>query len=172
MSLIRIQNVTMAYENRIVLRDLYFRLWAGERVGMIGKNGAGKTTLLKLILEQLEPVSGQVERDPDITIGYFSQFSELDDSRSIQEILEGHFAKIRALEAEMAQIATFVEEESNTDKQMALLERQSEVIDQITELDGWDYQRHIDTALSKLGFNAIRRSQPVAELSGGWRNRA
>ena len=35
MSLIRFQNVTMAYENRVVLREVYFRLWAGERVGLI-----------------------------------------------------------------------------------------------------------------------------------------
>ena len=55
---------------------------------------------------------------------------------------------------------------------MALLVRQGEVIEEITERDGWDYQRHIDVALTKLGFNATRRTQPVAELSGGWRNRA
>jgi ATP-binding cassette subfamily F protein 3 len=176
MSLIRVQNVTMAYENRVVLRDLYFRLWAGERVGLIGKNGTGKTTLLRLILEQLEPVSGQVERAPNLTIAYFSQFSELDDSRSIQEILEGQFEEIRALEAELDEIARLLGPESSTaandEQQMALLERQSEIIDFIIERDGWDYLRHIDVALTKLGFHATRRMQPVAELSGGWRNRA
>ena len=172
MSLIRIQNVTMAYENRVVLRDVFFRLWAGERVGLIGKNGTGKTTLIKLILAQLEPVSGEVEQAPDCEIGYFSQFSELDDTRSIQEILEDEFGEIRALEAEMAEIGTLLGEAMDADRQMALLERQSEIIDTITERDGWEYQRHIDTALSKLGFNATRRQQPVAELSGGWRNRA
>ena len=40
-------------------RDVYFRLVAKERVGLIGKNGTGKTTLLKLILEQLEPWLGR-----------------------------------------------------------------------------------------------------------------
>ncbi len=177
MSLIRIQNVTMAYENmanekRIVLREIYFRLLAKERVGLIGKNGTGKTTLLKLFLEQLEPVTGQIERSPDTAIGYFSQFSELDDSRSIQEILEDQFAEIHALEAEMNGISTVLEHEMDGEKQAALLERQGEIIELITERDGWEYQRHIDTALSKLGFNVIRRKQPVAELSGGWRNRA
>lgn len=50
MSLIQLQNVTVRYDTRMVLRDVYFRLAAGERVGLIGKNGAGKTTLLSLIL--------------------------------------------------------------------------------------------------------------------------
>ena len=171
MSLIRLQNVTMAYDNRVVLREIFFRLWAGERVGLIGRNGTGKTTLLKLILEKLEPVTGEVEQSPDLSIGYFSQFSELDDSRSIQEILEGEFAEIRALEAELEEINERLMDETG-DGQMALLERQSEIFDTLTERDGWEYQRHIDTALSKLGFNAMRRGQPVAELSGGWRNRA
>ena len=179
MSLIRIQNVTMAYENpamaqekRIVLREVYFKLLAKERVGLIGKNGTGKTTLLKLILEQLEPVSGQVEHAMGLAIAYFSQFSELDDSRSIQQILEDQFAEIRALEAEMDEITVQLGHETDDDQYAVLLARQSEIIEIITERDGWDYQRHIDTALSKLGFTAIRRTQPVAELSGGWRNRA
>ena len=64
MSLIRFQNVTMAYENRVVLREVYFRLWAGERVGLIGRNGTGKTTLLKLILEQLEPSLDRLNARP------------------------------------------------------------------------------------------------------------
>lgn len=172
MSLIRIQNVTLAYENRIVLREVYFRLAEKERVGLIGKNGTGKTTLLKLILEQLEPSAGSVERAPDVSIGYFSQFSELDDSRSIQDILEDLFAEIRRLEAELDEIAAQLGHEQDGGKQAALLERQSEIIDVITLRDGWEYLRHIDTALSKLGFSETRRMQPVAELSGGWRNRA
>ena len=51
-------------------------------------------------------MAGQVERAPGLAIGYFSQFSELDDSRSIQEILEEQFEEIRSLEAELEEIAT------------------------------------------------------------------
>ncbi len=123
MSLIRLHNVTMAYEGRAVFREVYFRLAAGERVGLIGKNGAGKTTLLKLILEQLEPVEGRVERSLGLQIGYFSQFSELDDARSIQDILEDLFAEIRALEDELEQISTRFEHEMNNEQQVELLER-------------------------------------------------
>ncbi len=172
MSLIRLHNVTMAYEGRLVLRKVYFRLSAGERVGLIGKNGTGKTTLLKLMLEQIEPVEGRVERSLGLSIGYFSQFSELDDSRSIQDICEGLFAAIRTLDGELAQISTQLEHEVNGKQRADLLERQSEIIDLITQRDGWEYQRHIDTVLTKLGFRSAQRMQPVGELSGGWRNRA
>ena len=44
-----------------MLREVYFRLSEGDRVGLIGKNGSGKTTLLRLILGQEEPDEGSVE---------------------------------------------------------------------------------------------------------------
>lgn len=172
MSLIRLHDVTMAYESRVVLRDVYFRLASGERVGLIGKNGTGKTTLLRLILEQIEPVKGRAERSPGLSIGYFSQFSELDDTRSIQEILEELYAEVRILEGRLDLISRQLEHEVNTEQQAVLLEQQSEIIETISHRDGWEYQRHIDMALTRLGFNTIRRAQRISELSGGWRNRA
>ena len=76
MSLIRFHDVTKKYENNQVLRNVYFRLNQGERVGLVGKNGAGKTTVIKLILKQEEPTAGVVEVAKQVQIGYFSQFSE------------------------------------------------------------------------------------------------
>ncbi|MES2465639.1 MAG: ATP-binding cassette domain-containing protein, partial [Armatimonadota bacterium] len=52
MSLIRLNQVTKRYDDRLVLRDASFRVRAGERVGLIGKNGTGKTTILRLFLDQ------------------------------------------------------------------------------------------------------------------------
>ena len=76
MSLIRLNNISMKYEDRPVLRNVFFKLQEGERVGLIGKNGTGKTTVLKLILDQIEPTAGAVEREPGLKVGYFSQFSD------------------------------------------------------------------------------------------------
>ena len=98
MSLIRLNNVSLKYEDRPVLRNVFFKLQAGERVGLIGKNGTGKTTVLKLILEQMEPTSGTVERAPGLKVSYFSQFSTLDGAQPVQTILEDLFADIRAIE--------------------------------------------------------------------------
>src|SRR3954467_15403024 len=100
MSLIRLKNVTKKYEDplRLVLKDVFFRVAAGERVGLIGKNGTGKTTLLNLISGRDEPTEGTVELSDGVKVGYFSQFSELDSEQSVQEVLEGVFGEIRAIE--------------------------------------------------------------------------
>lgn len=172
MSLIRLNAITMKYGDRPVLRNVFFKLQAGERVGLIGKNGTGKTTALKLILQQLEPTSGTVERAAGLKVGYFSQFSTLDSTQSVQIILEDLFADIRALESELNEIASALEIVEDPDDMEQLLEKQASCLEEMTRRDGWEYPRHIDTALTKLGFSAAHRQRPIAQLSGGWRNRA
>jgi ATP-binding cassette subfamily F protein 3 len=172
MSLVRLLNITKRYEDRMVLREVSLRLAAGDRIGLVGKNGTGKTTILRLILGQEEPQEGIAEINPGVRLGYFSQFSDLNADDSIQRILEGLFSRIRAMEDELTGIGERLEAEADAGRMEALLDRQAHLLDEMTHLDGWEYPRHIDTVLTKLGFNETRRSQPVSELSGGWRNRA
>jgi ATPase subunit of ABC transporter with duplicated ATPase domains len=175
MSLIRLKNVTKKYEEptRLVLKDVFFRVAAGERVGLIGKNGTGKTTLLNLICGREEATEGTVELTEGVKIGYFSQFSELDSERSVQEVLEEVFADIRAMEAELQEITETFEQGMPTDEEQgALLERQGYLLEQMEHRDGWTYQNLIETALSRLSFDEARRHMPIHQLSGGWRNRA
>ncbi len=98
MSLIRLNNIHKSYgeapdKPAPVLREVYFKLDRGDRVGLIGKNGAGKTTVLKLILGLETPSEGTVEIDDGVNIGYFSQFSQLDGTRSITEVLDDLFVE-------------------------------------------------------------------------------
>ena len=175
LSLLRLKNVTKKFvePDRLVLKDVFFRVAAGERVGLIGKNGTGKTTLLKLILGRDEPTEGTVELTDGTKIGYFSQFSELDSEQSVQQVLEDVFADLRAIEAEIQQISEAFEKQTPSAKeQEKLLERQTELLEQMDHRDGWSYQNRIDTALSKLSFDDARRHKPIHQLSGGWRNRA
>jgi len=169
MSLIRFNDVAVRFENTPILREAFFRLETGDRVGLIGRNGSGKSTMLKLILEQVTPDEGTVSVEPDLRIGYFSQFSELNGSQTITEVLEGLFGEIHEIEAELASIDAAIAAGGDLD---ALILRQSELFERMDHVDGWDYQRRIDTALTTLGFTAEHRTIPIDDLSGGWRNRA
>ena len=171
MSLIRLNDVAVRFENTQILREAFFRLETGDRVGLIGRNGSGKSTLLKLALGQVVPESGTVTVEPDLTIGYFSQFSELNGSVTIIEVLEGLFSAIRDIEAQLASIDEAIATDT-TGELDALILRQSELFEQMDHLDGWDYQRRIDQALTTLGFTEEHRTCAIDDLSGGWRNRA
>lgn len=173
MSLIRLHDVHVRYENTQILREAFFRLEPGDRVGLIGRNGSGKTTLLKLVLGQVEPDTGTVTVDQGVKVGYFSQFSSLDGDVSITEVLDGLFTEIKAVEAELAAIDAAIATDSSDAKALdALIHRQSVLFEEMERLDGWDYHRRIDTALTTLGFDEAHRTCAIDELSGGWRNRA
>ncbi|BDZ49744.1 ABC transporter ATP-binding protein [Frondihabitans sucicola] len=174
MSLLRLNDVTVRFEGRTVLREAFLKLDAKDRVGLIGRNGSGKTTLLKLALDQVQPDEGAVAVEQGVRIGYFSQFSELNGHKTIAEELEALFDDIHAVEAELATIEAEIpvvamDPDGNLD---GLLERQSELFAEMERQGGWDYQRKIDTALSTLGFADAHRDLPIDDLSGGWRNRA
>ncbi|WP_339315502.1 ABC-F family ATP-binding cassette domain-containing protein [Paenibacillus sp. FSL R10-2734] len=172
MSVIRMENVTKKYENTLIFRDIYFRVSKGERIGLIGRNGAGKSTVFKLMMGKEEPTAGKVELDPNVKISYFSQFSELSGSLSVQQELELCFEQVALIEQELNQIGEQLGQVTDDDQMNTLLERQAALFEQMEHLDGWNVSVEINTVLTKLGFNERSRHQPVDELSGGWRNRA
>ena len=169
---VRFQNVEMAYDEHVVLRDVYFHLDPGERVGLIGPNGAGKTTVLRLILGQEQPNQGSVEVERGTRIGYFSQFSELDGDATVYEVLDNLFAEVHALEYELLEVEAAFEDGPLGKELERLLERQSSLLAEMERCDGWNINVRIETVLSKLGFSPALRKRPIRQLSGGWRNRA
>ncbi len=71
--LLRAQELTKAYENKPLWKEIGFNIVRGERIGIIGPNGSGKTTLLECLLGTREPDSGTVKWGANITIGYYNQ---------------------------------------------------------------------------------------------------
>ncbi len=172
MSLIRLNDVSVRFDKTPVLREVFFKLEAGDRVGMIGRNGSGKSTLLKLVMDHLEPDSGTVAVELGTKIGYFSQFSELNGAATLMEVLEDVFVHVKDLEQELADIDATLAAEPGESQMDSLIHRQSELFADMDRLDGWDYQRSIEKVLTTLGFSQAHRVCPIDDLSGGWRNRA
>ncbi|QCB96812.1 ABC-F family ATP-binding cassette domain-containing protein [Arthrobacter sp. PAMC25564] len=173
MSLIRLQDVSVRFENTQILREAFFRLEPGDRVGLIGRNGSGKSTILKLILEQVAPDTGAVTVELGTRVGYFSQFSELNGDTTITDVLDGLFSGIKSIEAELASIEVAIAADPSDARELdRLIHRQAGLFEDMDRLDGWDYGRRIDTVLTTLGFSEAHRVCAIDELSGGWRNRA
>ncbi len=67
------EHVNLAFDGRTVIRDFSGSILRGDRVGIIGPNGAGKTTLIRVLLGELPPDSGRVERGTRLEVAYFDQ---------------------------------------------------------------------------------------------------
>lgn len=172
MSIIRINGISKTYGRHPVLRDVWLKIDRGERIGLIGENGSGKTTLFRLLLDREEPDSGTIEIDDGLTIGYFSQFSELEEDRTIEAILDDEFHDVHELERALSEIETEIEQAAASGGDFdKLIRRQTALFEKMDRIDSWNYRYKIDTVLTKLHFSDVHRRCTVSELSGGWKNR-
>ena len=172
MSIIRINALTKRYGNNTILHNIFFKADKSEKIGLVGKNGCGKTTLFKLILAQEQPDDGIVEIDEGLSFGYFSQFSELNDSECILNILDKEFYQVHELEKEMSKIENAISDCKDEKEMKTFVNKQMDLFAEMDRLDGWNYKYKIATVLSKLNFSEEHQQMPVMQLSGGWRNRA
>lgn len=140
MSLINLRNITIAYESNTIVREANFRLNEKERVGLIGKNGTGKTSLLRCLLDELNPTAGEIRIDPNLRIGYFSQFSRLDLDKPIIHILQELFERENSLEERLEAIGDKLGETSDPEKLESLINQQNELLEEMDALDGWNRQ--------------------------------
>ncbi|MFC1513120.1 ATP-binding cassette domain-containing protein [Thermodesulfobacteriota bacterium] len=80
------KDVSYAYKDKTIIKNLTTTIMRGDRVGLIGPNGAGKTTLLRLLLGQLTPDNGTVRLGTNLQIAYFDQLrAQLDEEKSVQD---------------------------------------------------------------------------------------
>lgn len=85
-----LEEVSFAYGERPVVRDLSLTVLRGDRIGIIGPNGAGKTTLLRLLLGELTPQHGRVRHGTNLQVVYFDQLrDQLDPDLTVQQNLSG-----------------------------------------------------------------------------------
>ncbi len=101
-NLVNLKSVSKGYGSRSVLDDVTLGISAGERIGVVGRNGDGKSTLLRLIAGVEQPDSGALTRTGDVDVALLDQRDELDEQRTIRDVLVGTRA-----EHEWAADATF-----------------------------------------------------------------
>ena len=155
-----------------VLKDVYLSFFYGAKIGIIGVNGSGKSTVMKIIAGLDEAYRGDVVWADGYTVGFLPQDPDLDESKTVREIVEEGTQEIVDTLAEFEEInAKFMEDEilNNPDKMEALIAKQAQVQDRIDALDAWE----LDTKLN-IAMDALRcppDSQKISELSGGERRR-
>jgi len=167
--LIGLQNVTFEFGARVIVSEATWHIQPGERIGLIGYNGTGKSTLLKVLVGQLTPSKGTVEKGRDTTIGYLHQdLLSFDTNESITEVALGAFERVRELEKEVEKLGQELEANSEDND---LLIKYTDALHEIDLLDGYNINHKAEEVLHGLGFTAKDLSRPYLEFSGGWRMR-
>ncbi|MCE2675373.1 MAG: ABC-F family ATP-binding cassette domain-containing protein [Sediminibacterium sp.] len=163
------QNLTFEFGARVIVSEANWSIQPGERIGLIGYNGTGKSTLLKILVGQLTPSKGTVEKGRDTTIGYLHQdLLSFDTNESITEVALGAFERVRELEKEIEQLGKELEANSEDND---LLIKYTDALHEIDLLDGYNINHKAEEVLHGLGFAIKDLSRPYKEFSGGWRMR-
>ena len=166
----KVNKVTPAGKH--ILKDVTLGFYHGAKIGILGANGAGKSTVMRIIAGLDESFTGDVTWSPGISVGYLSQEPQLDESKTVREIVEEGTAEIVNVLKEYEEInAKFMDEEilNSPEKMEALINRQAEVQDRIDALNAWE----LDTKLN-IAMDALRCPPDDAKiemLSGGERRR-
>ena len=70
---LHVNDLSMAYDDRVLFKGVNFDIYRGEKVALIGPNGAGKSTLFKILMNELTPICGDFKLGTNVNISYFHQ---------------------------------------------------------------------------------------------------
>jgi energy-dependent translational throttle protein EttA len=161
--------VSRHYDKRAVLKDIYLSYFYGAKIGVIGLNGSGKSSLLRIIAGTDKGFTGETVLSPGYTIGHLEQEPQLDESKTVREVVEEAVSETVALLKEFDEINARFGEEMSDDDMNKLLERQGEVQEKLDAVDAWDLDSRLEMALDAL--RCPPGETPVKVLSGGEKRR-
>ena len=155
-----------------VLNNINLSFFYGAKIGIIGLNGSGKSTLIKIIAG-LEPAfDGHVVWSKDHNIGYLAQEPELDENKTVREIVEEGVQEIvDCLAAYEAVNLKFGDPDvlEDPDKMQAVMDEQADLQEKIDHFDAWNLDTKLERAMDAL--RCPEGDEPVKHLSGGERRR-
>jgi len=161
--------VSKYYDKKPVLQDIYISYFYGAKIGVIGLNGSGKSSLLRIFAGLDRDFNGETVLAPGYSVGLLEQEPQLDNSKTVREIVEEGAQEAIGLLAEFNAISERFAEPMSDDEMTALIEKQGEVQEKIDHLDAWDIDARLEMAMDAL--RCPPPETPVKILSGGERRR-
>ena len=152
-----------------ILNNIYLSFFYGAKIGIIGLNGSGKSTLMKIIAGIDKNFQGEVVFSPGYTVGYLEQEPQLDENKTVKEVVQEGCAETMALLKEYEQINARFMEPMDDEQMASLIERQGELTERIDHVNGWEIDAVLERAMDALRCPDADRS--VKNLSGGERRR-
>jgi energy-dependent translational throttle protein EttA len=152
-----------------VLKNIYLSFFYGAKIGIIGLNGSGKSTLLKIIAGLEKSFQGDVVFSPGYSVGFLSQEPELDETKTVKEIVQEGVQPIVDILKEYEDVNNRFGEPMSDDEMNKLMEKQAELIDKIEAADAWELDNKLERAMDAL--RTPEGDTPIKNLSGGERRR-
>ncbi len=161
--------VSKYHDKKPVLKDIYLSYFYGAKIGVLGLNGSGKSSLLRILAGKDKEFNGETVLSPGHTVGFLEQEPELDNKKTVREVVEEGVQEVVDALNEYNLINEKFAEPMSDDEMNKLIERQGEVQEKLDAMDAWDLDSRLEMAMDAL------RCPPgdtvVQVLSGGEKRR-
>ena len=159
---VRIDDVSLAFGDQVILRNASLRLDPGERICLIGRNGSGKSSTLKLLTGAIEPDEGRVEMPSELRMAILDQALDVPTQRRVRDVVAD------GMHAQRSRIEAFHALSGDLAPDKAQLRELEALQAEIEAGGGWSIDVQVDAIISRLQLPSTER---MDELSGGWRRR-
>lgn len=160
MSIISTEKVSHSFGDKWLFKDISLGIARGERVALVGANGSGKSTFLRILSGVLTPNEGRVVTERGIRIGYLEQDPHFSEFSTINDFV------FNADNEQQSLISRYERLSKDPEANKSAL---NAIMDEMTQLDVWEYEYAFKNILSRLGINDL--SQKISSLSGGQQKR-
>jgi sulfate-transporting ATPase len=161
--------VSKFYDKKPVLKDIYLSFFYGAKIGVLGLNGSGKSSLLRIIAGMDKEFNGEVVFSKGYSVGLLEQEPKLDESKTVQQIVEEGAQETVNLLKEFEEINAKFAEPMDDDEMSKLIERQGAVQEKLDAADAWDLDSRLEMAMDAL--RCPPADTPIKNLSGGEKRR-
>ncbi len=155
--------------NKQVLKNIWLSFYYGAKIGVLGLNGAGKSSLLRIISGKDTDFQGRVTFDKEYKIGFLEQEPELDEAKTVKEIVQEGVQHIVDVVQKYEAVSAKLAEPMNDDEMMKVIEEQGELLEKMDFYNAWELDHTLEVAMDSL--RCPPDDAKVAVLSGGERRR-
>ena len=164
MSMLRVSKVVPP--KRQIIKDISLSFFPGAKIGLLGLNGAGKSTVLKIMAGVEKEYDGEVQWQPNMSIGYLAQEPKLDPDKTVREEVESGLGEVMEAKQKLEEVyAAYAEPDADFDKLAELQAKYENII----ATSGADVETQLEIAADALRLPPW--DAKVGPLSGGEKRR-
>ncbi len=157
MVLLRLQDISLSYGARPLLKDVNFAISKGERVCLVGRNGEGKSSLLRVVAKEVNPDDGEIIHNSDLKIAKLDQEIPEKLHETVYEVVTGGLS---AVGEKLQQYHQLIDAGESVD-----LDQLGRLQQELDRLNAWTIDQKVSEVLTRLELDG---SVIMSNLSGGW----
>lgn len=165
-------NISLQFSGKYLFKNINLKINSEDKISLVGANGAGKSSLLNIISNKLEPETGLVQKQKNISLGYLPQEQVVHSGKSLIDEAGSAMVNLQTLQKNERELTKQLSAKNlNENEREDILNRLGEIHHHLEALDSYSATSKVEKVLTGLGFTEEDFKKNTGEFSGGWQMR-